>query len=421
MRRVVTIDRESLLTRFLRYVKVDTQSAEGEVSYPSTSGQLDLCRMLVEELVGLGVSDVVMDSYGYVVAKLPGRGCDGSSPKVGFIAHVDTSPDANGADVKPRVVERYDGTDILLHPQRGICLSARDFPELLSYLGDDIVVTDGTTLLGADDKAGVAAIMELVRYLSENPSIPHPPLRLAFTLDEEVGNGVKYFDLKHFDADFAFTVDGGELGELQYENFNAAAALLTFHGTPMHPGEAKGKMVNAQELAMEYASQLPLGERPENTSGREGFYHLVEMSGTVASARLDYIIRDHDAAGFAERKSRLREIADRINARFDNPRVELELRGQYVNMRSYLAGNMWIVERAREAILASGIVPVERPIRGGTDGARLSELGLPCPNLFAGGLNFHSPFEYLPVKSLLKSCEVLVRLCVAFAGESAVY
>lgn len=412
----VIVDRVSLQERFLRYVAVDTQSDAASSSVPSSAGQLRLGRLLVAELRALGVEEVEQDEGGCVMARLPGRGCAADSPRVGLIAHLDTAPDAPGSPVRPRIVRAYDGGPIALG-ERGVrVIDPAVFPELLNYKGQDIIVTDGETLLGADDKAGVAAIMEALRYLMLHPEVAHPPLRIGFTCDEEIGRGADHFDISRFDADFAYTVDGGAVGELQYENFNACEAQVIVEGESVHPGEAKGKLRNALTLAREYDAMLPQLERPEYTSGREGFFHLVGVHGDVSRAEMHYIVRDHDGEAFLHRTELLQSVAAGLNAREGAERVRVVITDQYRNMLSVLQSRMDIVRVAREAIVKSGLKPREEPIRGGTDGARLSEMGLPCPNLFAGGHNFHGEYEYLPVESLVKAAEVVVRLCAQCAA-----
>jgi len=395
------------LERFFRYVRVDTQSAMDAESYPSTSKQLDLARLLVEELTVLGMDEVKLDEYGYVTATLPAN-IETSAPVVGFLAHMDTSPAASGANVKPRLIENYDGQDILLNAEKNILLSPHDFPELLALKGQRLVVTDGTTLLGADDKAGIAAIMGAMAYLIAHPEVPHGKLRVGFTPDEEVGEGVKFFDVPAFGADFAYTIDGGKIGEFSYETFNAASAKIKINGRSVHPGTAKGRLKSAIQIAIDFHNLLPVFDRAEHTEGREGFIHLTEMAGEAESAHINYIIRDHDEAKFERRKQEVRQAADFINQRYGAGTLELEIRDQYFNMRKIIEARPEIIEIARKAYRAAGLEPVEEAVRGGTDGSRLSYMGLPTPNIFTGGHNAHGRFEYLSVDALEKATEVVV-------------
>ena len=395
------------LDRFLRYVRIDTQSAMDAESYPSTSKQLDLARLLVEELTALGMDEVKLDQYGYVTATLPAN-IETSAPVVGFLAHMDTSPAASGANVKPRLIENYDGQDIVLNAEKNILLSPRDFPKLLDLKGQRLVVTDGTTLLGADDKAGIAAIIGAMAYLIAHPEVPHGKLRVGFTPDEEVGEGVKFFDVSAFGADFAYTVDGGKIGEFSYETFNAASAKIKINGRSVHPGTAKGRLKSAIQVAIDFHNLLPVFDRAEHTEGREGFIHLTEMAGEAESAHLYYIIRDHDEAAFARRKQEVQRVADFINERYGAGTLELEIRDQYFNMRKMIEARPEIIEIARKAYRAAGLEPVEEAVRGGTDGSRLSYMGLPTLNIFTGGHNGHGRFEYLSVEALEKATEVVV-------------
>ena len=406
----------TLLERFLRYTKIDTQSQHDAESYPSTAKQLDLARLLEKELRELGMSEVELDQYGYVTATLPAN-IDHDCPVVGFIAHMDTSPDASGETVKARVIENYNGKDIILNEAENIILSPDVFPALLKYKGESIVVTDGTTLLGADDKAGIAAIMDAMRYLIANPDIKHGRIRVGFTPDEEVGAGVAYFDVQKFGADFAYTIDGGEKGELEYESFNAASARLKFKGISVHPGTAKGVMRNANLVAMEFQSLMPLFDRPEHTEKREGFIHLTQMSGLTEAAQLDYIIRDHDKPLFEAKKQIVRNAAAYLQSKYGDDVLELEIKDQYFNMGEVLKEHPEVVELARQAYRAEGIEPIEIPIRGGTDGSRLSFMGLPTPNVFYGGHNAHGPLEFLSVTGLEKSRDVIVRIAQLVARQ----
>ena len=399
----------TITERFLRYAESDTQSDEQARTMPSTPGQMRFAESLTEELKALGLHDVSLDENGYVMATLPANTRRTDVPVIGFIAHMDTSPDMSGRDVKPRIVA-YAGGDIVLNKALGIVLSPDVFPELNNYVGQELIVTDGTTLLGADDKAGVAAIVSAMEYLLAHPEVEHGTVRIAFTPDEEIGRGANRFDVARFGCFGAYTVDGGEIGELEYENFNAAQAIVTLRGRNIHPGSAKGRMINASLLAMQLNDMLPPAERPETTEGREGFFHLTEMTGTVEEARLTYIIRDHDRALFEKKKETLREAVRRIHAMYPES-CTLDMRDQYYNMREVIDQRPELIQWARRAMAEVGVTPIERPIRGGTDGARLSFMGLPCPNLFAGGMNFHGRYEYLPVPSLQKSMETIIHLC----------
>ena len=399
----------TITERFLRYAASDTQSDEHARTMPSTPGQMRFAESLTEELKALGLHDVSLDENGYVMATLPANTRRTDVPIIGFIAHMDTSPDMSGRDVKPCIVA-YTGGDIVLNESLGIVLSPDVFPELNHYVGQELIVTDGTTLLGADDKAGVAAIVSAMEYLLAHPEVEHGTVRIAFTPDEEIGRGADRFDVARFGCFGAYTVDGGELGELEYENFNAAQAVVTLRGRNIHPGSAKGRMINASLLAMQLNDMLPPAERPETTEGREGFFHLTEMAGSVEEAQLTYIIRDHNRALFEKKKETLREAVQRINETYPEC-CTLDMRDQYYNMREVIDQRPELIQWARRAMEAAGVTPIERPIRGGTDGARLSFMGLPCPNLFAGGMNFHGRYEYLPVPSLRKSMETIIHLC----------
>ena len=394
--------------RFFKYIAVDTKSNEDNPECPSTKGQLELGKMLVQELHELGVADAEQDAHGYVYGTIPAN-TDKKAPVIGFIAHMDTSPDMTGKDVKPRIVT-YDGGTIVLNEAEQIVLSPDTFPELANYVGQELIVTDGTTLLGADDKAGIAAIVSAMEYLLAHPEIAHGKVRVGFTPDEEIGRGADRFDVDRFGCDWAYTIDGGEIGELEYENFNAAQAVITIKGRNVHPGYAQNKMINAALLATELSALLPPEQRPEKTSGYEGFFHLTRLEATVEEATLHYIIRDHDRALFEQKKDLLRTLANGMETRYPGC-VTVEVRDQYYNMREIIAPGMEVIEYACEAMRAAGVTPRIRPVRGGTDGARLSFMGLPCPNLFAGGLNFHGRYEYLPVRSLEKSKETIIQLC----------
>lgn len=397
----------TVLDRFLRYVTFDTQSSEETGTTPSTPGQRVFAEELARELEAIGMEEISLDGNCYLMATLPAN-TEEKLPAIGFIAHLDTSPDMSGKGVTPRIV-RYEGGDIRLDEEGTVILSPSKFPELKDYEGQEIIVTDGSTLLGADDKGGVAAIVASMQYLKEHPEIKHGKIRIAFTPDEEIGQGADHFDVEKFGCDWAYTIDGGQIGELEYENFNAAAAKVIFSGLNVHPGYAKDKMRNASLRAVEFASWLPADERPEHTSGYEGFFHLTGMTGSVEEASLSYIIRDHDRALFEEKKELLRTLVDRMNEKYPGC-ARVELRDQYYNMREIVEPRKHIVNLAFEAMEAVGVKPLVKPIRGGTDGARLSFMGLPCPNIFAGGLNFHGRYEFLPVRSLQKSMETVVKI-----------
>ena len=405
----------TLIDRFLNYVSFDTQSSETTQTTPSTPGQRVFARALVEELEKIGLEEISLDENSYVMATLPATSGD-ALPVIGFIAHLDTSPDMSGKDVQPRIV-KYEGGDIVLSADGATVLSPAMFPELSDYIGQELVVTDGRTLLGADDKAGIAAIISAVEYLKAHPEIKHGKIRIAFTPDEEIGAGADHFDVAAFGCDWAYTIDGGKVGELEYENFNAAAAKFHFKGLNVHPGSAKNKMVNAALLAVELAGWLPVAQRPEHTEGYEGFFHLTSMSGTVEEATLSYIIRDHSRTLFEEKKALLQSFADQMNRLYPDS-TSLEMRDQYYNMREVVEPEKHIVDLAFEAMTAVGVTPVVQPIRGGTDGARLSFMGLPCPNIFAGGLNFHGRYEFLPVPSLEKSMQTIIKIAELSAQKS---
>ena len=400
----------TIVERFLKYVSFDTQSAEDSETTPSTEKQWALARFLKEELEGIGLTEVEIDEHAYVYATLPAN-TDKPLPTVGFIAHMDTSPDCSGKDVKPRIVKDYDGGDIVLDEAAGIVTSPKKFPELLDHVGEDIIVTDGHTLLGADDKAGIAEIVQAMVYLIAHPEIKHGRIRVGFNPDEEIGLGAHRFNVEKFGCDFAYTMDGGELGELEFENFNAASAKVEVTGVSVHPGYAKNKMVNAARVATEYASLMPAAETPERTAEYEGFYHLLGMSGNVEKASLTYIIRDHDRARFEERKEYAAAVGELLNKKCGAGTVKVTLADQYYNMREKVEPVMHIIDTALDAMKDCGIQPRVRAIRGGTDGAQLSFKGLPCPNIFAGGLNFHGPHEFLPIPSLEKASMVVVKIC----------
>lgn len=393
--------------RFLKYVTFDTQSSESTGTTPSTPGQRVFAETLVKELEEIGLKDITLDENSYLMATLPANTLK-PLPTIGFIAHLDTSPDMSGKNVNPRILY-YTGGDIVLSAEQNIVLSPKMFPELNDYINREIIVTDGTTLLGADDKAGVAAIIAAMKHLKDHPEIEHGKIRIGFTPDEEIGAGADHFDVAKFGCEFAYTIDGGQIGELEYENFNAAAAKICFKGLNVHPGYAKDKMLNASLLAVEFASWLPAAQRPEHTTGYDGFFHLTNMSGTVEEASLSYIIRDHDRTLFEEKKETLRAWVERMN-KLHPGSTTMELRDQYYNMREIVEPKKYIVDLAFEAMNSIGVTPLVKPIRGGTDGARLSFMGLPCPNIFAGGLNFHGRYEFLPVHSLVKSMETIIKI-----------
>jgi len=404
---------EKILDRFLRYVAVDTQSNEESETQPSAAKELDLLRMLRDELAALGV-EATLDEYGYVMASIPSN-IGKKVPAVGFIAHVDTAPDASGKDVKPQIIPNYDGGPIDLKGVPGLQLKPEEFPEMRHFIGQTLITTDGTTLLGADDKAGVAEIMNAVQYIAEHPEFKHGDIKIGFTPDEEIGRGVVKFDVKRFGADFAYTMDGGEIGELEYENFNAASAKIHIQGRNVHPGSAKGKMKNAILIGQEFQSLLPVDQRPEFTENYEGFFHLISFKGTVEEADFAYIIRDHDRAKFEEKKKVILRCADFINAKYGEGTAEAVVKDQYYNMREQVEPHYHIIEKAVKAMEMAGIKPKIQPIRGGTDGANLSFKGLPCPNIFAGGLNFHGKMEFVPLESIEKASEVILNLITLFA------
>jgi len=405
----------NLIERFLKYVSYDTQSDENSGTTPSTQGQAVLAREIVKELEALGLEEVSLDEKCYIMATLPAN-TNKKIPVIGFVAHLDTSPDMSGKGVEPRIL-KYEGGDIPLSILDNIILSPGMFPELNDYVGQEIIVTDGKTLLGADDKAGVAAIISAMKYLKENPEIEHGNIRIAFTPDEEIGQGADHFDVEKFGCEWAYTIDGGQIGELEYENFNAAAAKVTLKGLNVHPGTAKDKMINASLLAVEFASWLPTAERPEKTAGYEGFYHLTGMTGTVEEASLSYIIRDHSKELFEKKKENIQTLVALMNEKYPDS-TTLEMRDQYYNMREIVEPKKYIVDLAFEAMTEIGVKPIVKPIRGGTDGARLSFMGLPCPNIFAGGHNFHGRYEFLPVNSLEKSMQTIIKIAELLALKS---
>ena len=398
----------TLTERFLKYVSFCTTSDEETNMTPSTPGQMEFAKYLAAELKEIGMQEVSIDENGYVMATLPAN-AEGK-PTIGFIAHMDTAPDASGKNVKARIVTHYDGQDIVLNAEKNIVFEVAKYPEILDYKGQDIIVTDGTTLLGADDKAGLAEIVSACEYLIQHPEIQHGKIRVGFTPDEEIGQGADHFDVKKFGCDFAYTMDGGAVGELEYENFNAAGCKVKVHGVNVHPGYGYHKMINSMRIANHFATMLPRWETPEHTQGYEGFYHLIAMNGSVEETTLQYIIRDHDRARFESRKREIEHLARKINQEYGEGTVEVEMRDQYYNMREKVEPVMHIVTLVEEAMKEVGVTPKVQPIRGGTDGARLSFEGLPCPNIFAGGVNFHSRFEYLPIPSMEKAMQVILQI-----------
>ncbi len=398
----------NITERFLKYVSFCTTSDEETNMTPSTPGQMEFAKYLANELKEIGMQEVTLDDNGYVMATLPAN-VEGK-PVIGFIAHMDTAPDASGKNVKARIVENYDGNDIVLNAEKNIVFEVAKYPEILDYKGQDIIVTDGTTLLGADDKAGLAEIVTACEYLIQHPEIEHGKIRVGFTPDEEIGQGADHFDVEKFGCDFAYTMDGGAVGELEYENFNAAGCKVKVHGVNVHPGYGYHKMINSMRIANQFASMLPRWETPEHTQGYEGFYHLIAMNGSVEETTLQYIIRDHDRARFESRKREMEHLARKINQEYGEGTIEVELRDQYYNMREKVEPVMHIVTLVEEAMKEVGVTPKVQPIRGGTDGARLSFEGLPCPNIFAGGVNFHSRFEYLPIPSMEKAMQVILKI-----------
>lgn len=397
-----------LLTRFLNYVKYETTSDESSTSVPSTSNQLEFAKIIGKELVEIGLSDVSVDENGYVMATLPSNIQD-KVPTIGFIAHMDTSPDMSGKGVIPKIISNYDGNDIVLNMEKSIIMSVKDFPDLKDYVGKELITTDGTTLLGADNKAGIAEIITAVEYLLENPNIPHGTVKIGFTPDEEIGRGANCFDVNKFGADFAYTVDGGPVGELEYENFNAATAKLYIQGRNVHPGTAKNKMINSILVATELNSMLPVNERPEYTEDYEGFYHLMSFSGSVEKTEIGFIIRDHSMENFETKKETLVKAVEFLNHKYGDI-IKLEITDSYYNMKEKIEPNMYIIDIAKKAMEDLNIQPLIKPIRGGTDGARLSYMGLPCPNIFTGGHNYHGKFEYIPTFAMEKSVDTILKI-----------
>lgn len=403
-----------LIERFIEYTKFDTQSSEDSSTVPSTAKQLVFAEYLKKELVREGFDDVYLDDKGYLYATLKANIKNSNAPVIGFISHYDTSPDCSGANVKAHIINNYDGSDILL--SQGIVSSPKKFPELLNHVGEDLIVTDGHTLLGADDKAGIAEIVQAMCYLRDHKEIPHGDIRIAFNPDEEIGMGAHNFDVEKFCCQWAYTMDGGDVGELEYENFNAASAMVEIHGVSVHPGYAKGKMVNANRLAVEFAAMLPADQTPETTEGYEGFFHLIGMHTNTELASLSYIIRDHDRQRFEARKRLVAECVDKINEKYGDGTATVEIKDQYYNMKEKIEPEMHVIDIVLRAMQESGVTPKVQPIRGGTDGAQLSFRGLPCPNIFAGGVNFHGPYEFISVQSMQKAMDVIINIC-RIAGE----
>jgi len=405
-----------VVEKFLRYISYDTKSDDESITIPSTIGQMILAKQLVKELKEMGLTQVSVDENGYVMATIPSN-VDKNVPTIGFIAHMDTAPDMPGKNVNPKFVYNYDGEDIILNKDNNVILSPKDFPELKNYLGKTLITTDGTTLLGADDKAGVAEIMAAVEYLTQNPNAPHGTIRIGFTPDEEVGRGADIFNVEKFNADFAYTMDGGTIGELEYENFNAAGVKIYIHGRNVHPGSAKGKMIHSTLIANEFINSMPPNETPATTEGYEGFYHLISLNGEVEETKLQYIIRDFSSENFENRKKFIIDVADKLNDKYGNETVELEIKDQYFNMKEKIEQVKHIVDTAFLAIKEVGINPIMVPIRGGTDGARLSFMGLPTPNIFAGGHNFHGKYEFIPTFAMEKAVDVILKIVELYAAK----
>ena len=412
------IDKQHITDRFIKYITIDTESDPNNPAFPSTEKQWDLAKVLAEELKQIGMQEVDLDKNCYIMATLPSN-LDYEVPTIGFIAHIDTSPDFTGANVKPKIIKNYQGNDIILNKEKNIVLSPDYFEDLLQYKGQTLITTDGTTLLGADDKAGVTEIVSAMEYLIQHPEIKHGKIRICFTPDEEVGKGAHLFNVEKFGSEWAYTMDGSQIGELEYENFNAASAKVTVTGKIVHPGYAKGKMINSMLIANEYIASLPTEETPENTEGYEGFFHLHDIHGNVEQTILEYIIRDHDLDLFEKRKKLMQRIADDFNEEFNQELIHIDIKNQYFNMKEKITPVMHIIDIAEEVMLENNIKPLIKPIRGGTDGSQLSYKGLPCPNIFAGGHNFHGRFEYVPVESMLKATEVIVGIAEKIANKYA--
>lgn len=411
------IEKSKLIDRFIRYVKIDTQSDPDSETTPSTEKQWNLARKLVEELNRIGLTDVHIDEHAYIMATLPGN-VEHPVPTIGFISHFDTSPDFSGENVNPQIIENYDGKTIILNKAENIVLSPEEFEDLLLYKGQTLIVTDGKTLLGADDKAGIAEIVSAMEYLINHPEIKHGPIRIGFTPDEEIGRGAHRFNVKKFNAEWAYTIDGSQIGQLEYENFNAAGATIQIKGKIVHPGTAKGKMINSMYMASRFINALPKFETPEHTEGREGFFHLTQIHGDVDHTTLKYIIRDHDKEHFEARKAVMQKAANALNTEIGKELIQVSIVDQYYNMREKIEPVMHIVNIAQEAMEAVGVTPIIQPIRGGTDGSQLSFMGLPCPNIFAGGHNFHGRYEYVPVESMMKAIEVIVKIAELTAKKN---
>jgi tripeptide aminopeptidase len=405
-----------VVEKFLKYVSYDTKSDDESTTVPSTAGQMILAKELVRELKEMGIQEVSIDDNGYVMASIPSN-VEHTIPTIGFIAHMDTAPDMSGQNVNPKFVENYNGEDIILNEENNIVLSPKDFPELKNYIGKTLITTDGTTLLGADDKAGISEIMSAIEYLIEHPEVPHGKICIGFTPDEEVGRGADHFDVKKFDADFAYTIDGGTIGELEYENFNAAGAKVCIHGRNVHPGSAKGKMIHSTLIANEFVSAMPQNETPATTEGYEGFYHLIHLNGEVEETKLQYIIRDFDRESFENRKTFIKNVADKLNDKYGNGTVEIEVRDQYFNMKEKVEPVKHVVDTAALAMKEVGVAPIIVPIRGGTDGARLSFMGLPTPNIFTGGHNFHGKYEFIPTFAMEKAVEVILKIVELYSNK----
>ena len=416
LRKKIMIEKQHLINRFVSYVTVDTESDPTSESTPSTAKQWDLANALVEELKSIGMQEVSIDENAYIMATLPSNSAK-KLPIIGFISHFDTSPDFTGANVKPQIIENYDGNDIILDKEQNIVLSPTYFEDLLLYKGQTLITTDGNTLLGADDKAGITEIISAMEYLINHPEIEHGTIKVGFTPDEEIGRGAHKFDVKKFGADWAYTMDGSQVGELEYENFNAAGAIVTVKGKIVHPGYAKGKMINSMYIATEFINSLPQLETPEHTEGREGFFHLHNMIGAVEETKLQYIIRDHDRSHFEARKNVINKLAEDLNTQYGRDVISIKIKDQYFNMREKIEPVMHIVDIAEKAMIEANIKPLVKPIRGGTDGSQLSYMGLPCPNIFAGGHNFHGRYEYVPVESMQKAIEVIVNIAQLVARK----
>lgn len=408
---------EKVTERLIRYAKVNTQSDETSKKTPSTEGQWELAHLLIEELKAIGMEDVTIDDKCYVMATLPANNNDNNIPTIGFLAHLDTATEFTGANVRPQIWEKYDGTDLTLHDEEQIIMTTEENEELLDYIGHTLITTDGTTLLGADNKAGIAEIMTAMEFLIKHPHIPHGPVRIAFTPDEEIGRGPHHFDVDKFAASFAYTIDGGPLGELQYESFNAAAAKITFNGHNVHPGTAKNKMIHATKIATQFMNQLPTDEAPEHTEGYEGFYHLISCEGTVERAELHYIIRDFDRENFQARKENINQLVASLRKTYGEQSISLEMNDQYYNMREKIEPVIEIVDIAKRAMKKVNVKPIIEPIRGGTDGSQLSYMGLPTPNIFTGGENFHGKYEFISVQNMEKAVQVIVEICKLFAND----